>query len=35
MNYSLIIRKAVPDDAQAIQDITKEAFEKYKSDIKL
>jgi len=32
MNYSLIIRKAVPDDAQAILDITKEAFEKYRSD---
>jgi len=32
MDYSFIIRKAVPDDAQAIQDITKEAFEKYKSD---
>jgi len=35
MDFSLIIRKAVPDDAQAIQDIMKEAFEKYKSDIKL
>ncbi|HHW00225.1 MAG TPA: GNAT family N-acetyltransferase [Clostridiaceae bacterium] len=32
MDYSFIIRKAVPDDAQAIQNITKEAFAKYKSD---
>ena len=33
MNYSFIIRKAVPDDAPAIQEIMQEAFRKYMQDI--
>ncbi|MGE5613274.1 MAG: GNAT family N-acetyltransferase [Bacillota bacterium] len=32
MNYSFIIRKAVPEDAPAIQSIMREAFKKYKED---
>lgn len=35
MNYSLEIRKATPEDAPAIQEITKEAFKKYESDTNL
>lgn len=29
MNYSFIIRRALPEDAPAIQEITREAFRKY------
>ncbi len=32
MNYSFVIRKANLDDAEAIQNITKEAFKKYMKD---
>lgn len=32
MNYSFIIRRAAPEDAEAIQEITKEAFLKYLKD---
>lgn len=32
MNYSFVIRKAALEDAEAIQSITKEAFEKYMQD---
>ncbi len=32
MNYSFIIRKAVPEDAPAIRDIVRESFRKYKED---
>ncbi|MFZ5987000.1 MAG: GNAT family N-acetyltransferase [Bacillota bacterium] len=32
MNYSFVIRRAVPDDAEAIQRITTEAFKKYMED---
>lgn len=32
LNYSFIIRKAVPEDAEAIQDIMHEAFKKYMAD---
>lgn len=32
MNYTFIIRKAVPEDAQAIKDIITEAFQKYMQD---
>ena len=32
MNYSFIIRKAVPEDAPAIQEIMQEAFRKYMQD---
>lgn len=32
MDYSFIIRKAVPEDAPAIHDIMREAFEKYRKD---
>lgn len=32
MNYSFIIRKATVDDAEAIQIITQEAFQKYMKD---
>ena len=32
MNYSFIIRKAVPDDAPSIQEIMQEAFRKYMQD---
>jgi ribosomal protein S18 acetylase RimI-like enzyme len=32
LNYSFIIRKAVPEDAPAIQEIMREAFKKYKKD---
>lgn len=32
MNYSFIIRKAVPEDTKAIETITKEAFVKYMKD---
>lgn len=32
MNYSFIIRKAVPEDAPAIRGIMQEAFKKYKED---
>lgn len=32
MNYTFIIRKAVKEDASAIQDIMREAFTKYMSD---
>ncbi|NJD04132.1 MAG: GNAT family N-acetyltransferase [Ruminiclostridium sp.] len=32
MNYSFIIRKAVPDDAPAIREIMQEAFRKYMED---
>jgi ribosomal protein S18 acetylase RimI-like enzyme len=32
VNYSFIIRKAVPGDAQAIKEITTEAFRKYMKD---
>jgi len=32
MNFSFVIRKATLEDAEAIQSITKEAFEKYMKD---
>jgi ribosomal protein S18 acetylase RimI-like enzyme len=32
LNYSFIIRKAVPEDAQAIQSILLESFKKYMQD---
>ena len=32
MNYSFIIRRAVPEDASAIQEIMQEAFRKYMQD---
>jgi len=32
VNYTFIIRKAVPEDAQAIKDIITEAFQKYMQD---
>lgn len=32
LNYSFIIRKAVSEDAEAIQDIMHEAFKKYMAD---
>jgi ribosomal protein S18 acetylase RimI-like enzyme len=32
MNYSFLIRKATNDDAEAIQIITREAFQKYMKD---
>jgi predicted N-acetyltransferase YhbS len=32
MNYSFIIRRAVPSDAPAIQEIMQEAFKKYMQD---
>lgn len=35
MNYSFIIRKATTEDAQSIQEITKEAFKKYMEDADL
>jgi predicted N-acetyltransferase YhbS len=32
VNYAFIIRKAVPEDAEAVQDIIREAFKKYMED---